>query len=140
LLGSGQTLEKPLTPNITTFNWQLTIQGLSYKASLLIDYLSISVLLGHIILAIGDALWFLYKRQSSGCWDTITELVTLAQNSRPAYAVLKNTSTGIKCIETFAKVVKIRVVKDGDFGSEEHPTGLSTHVELVFSEGKELQE
>jgi hypothetical protein len=139
LLGSGQALERPPTLNITTFNWRLTIQGLSYKASLSTDYLSISVLLGHIVLAMAHTLWLLYKRQSSGCWDTITELVTLAQNSRPAHAVLKNTSTGIKCIGTFAKVTKVRVVRGSDL-NEEHPTRPPTHVELVFSEGREPPE
>jgi hypothetical protein len=138
LLGSGQALEQPPTPNITTFNWRLTIQGLSYRAGLSADYLSISVLLGHIILATAHTLWLLWKKKSSGCWDTITELVTLAQNPRPAHTVLENTSTGIKCIGTFAKVATVHVVRDSDL-NEEHPTP-PPHVELVFSEGREPQE
>jgi hypothetical protein len=139
VLGNEQALEKPFAPNITTFNWQLTIQGLSYRASFPTDYLSISVLLGHILLALGHTIWLLYRRQSSGCWDTITELVTLAQNSRPAHKVLKNTSTGIKYLGTFAKVGKIRVVREDNLENE-HTTSPVPHIELVFREGKNPRE
>ena len=140
VLGYGLALEKPFAPNITTVNWYLTIQGFSYRASLSTDYLSVSVLLSHIVLALGHTVWLIYRRQSSACWDTITELVTLAQNSHPAHAVLKNTSAGIKCIGTFAKVAKVRVVRETDLENEEPTTAPPTHVELVFRESKDLWE
>lgn len=136
ILTTGQALKKPSAPNITTFDWRIIIKGFSYKASSSTDYLSISVLVGHIILALAHTFWLISKRQSSGCWDTITELVTLAQNSGPAHSVLRNTSTGIKCKRTFAQVAKVRVVRRRNLEEEEPETTSPARVEIVFYENK----
>jgi len=140
ILGNGHPLETGLSPNLTTFHWDFTIQGLAYRATLSTDYLAICVLLGHTLLAVAHTIWLLCKRQSSGCWDTITELLTLAQNSSPAHKKLKNTSAGIKCLGTFSKVAKVRVVRNPASDNEELTNPSPTHVELIFSEGNSMEQ
>jgi hypothetical protein len=132
-------LQKPIDSNITTLTTSIIIGGFSYQASSTADYLSIAVLIGHLVLALGHTAYLLIRRQSSGCWDTIVELLVLAQNSRPPRSALKNTGAGIKSLETFAKVAKVRVTRKGNpaSGAEGSP---AAHIELIFCEDRAEQE
>ncbi|KAF4624806.1 hypothetical protein G7Y89_g13362 [Cudoniella acicularis] len=133
LLQGQQALQKPSITNFTTLKMNIIIQGFSYQASSATDFLSMAVLLAHLVLALGHTIYLLIWRKSSGCWDTIPELLTLAQNSRPAHSALRHTSTGIKNLHTYAQVAKVRATRPLNTDIE---CGNSSpmHVELIFNE------
>lgn len=103
-----------------------SISGISYRLTL-VQKLAMAVLLLHILIATVHVVWILWKQESSGCWDSIIELLVLAQNSRPAFSALRNTAAGVKHSRTFATQVMIR------------PTRISSdseadHLEMVYGE------
>ncbi|KAK0717844.1 hypothetical protein B0T26DRAFT_647722, partial [Lasiosphaeria miniovina] len=110
LLAGGDALELPPPEigNFTTFLTVISILGLSYQAQNITDYLAISVLLAHIFLALGHTLYLLWHRKSSVAWDSIPEMLVLAHNSRSSGFALKNTSAGIRSIETFRRIGMVR--------------------------------
>ncbi|KAI1439706.1 hypothetical protein F5Y02DRAFT_423722 [Annulohypoxylon stygium] len=108
IISGTDILETPKDPNYTKFRVEITIQGLSYYAHLISDYLSIAVLLIHIVLALGHIVYVLRTCQSSVSWSTITELVVLAYISRPVAAALDNVSAGIECMKAYRQVVIVR--------------------------------
>lgn len=64
-----------------------------------VDYLCVVVLLIHILIAICHTIWVIVFNQSSEAWDTIPELVALAQKSPPPpESVLRNTCAGIRTL------------------------------------------
>ncbi|KAI6090730.1 hypothetical protein F4821DRAFT_274298, partial [Hypoxylon rubiginosum] len=95
-------------------------------------YLSIAVLLAHIVLALGHIVYVLRAHQSSGSWATITELLILAYNSRPISAALHNMSAGIKCMKAYRKVVIVRATNN-TVPTESELNGNHKRVELFFS-------
>jgi hypothetical protein len=130
ILNGQSAFESPdvIATDFTTLEASMQISGYSFRVSLA-DYLSMSVLLAHILMASIHICWLLKKKQTSRSWSTISELITLAQNSQPAFHALKNTGAGIKARETFASLAKIRVRQMP--GSPE-----LEHVELIFGDGK----
>ncbi|MCJ1353161.1 MAG: hypothetical protein MMC33_003146 [Icmadophila ericetorum] len=133
LLKGGNPLEKPTVIDLTVERAAISITGYSYKASALTDYLSISILLIHILLALCHIIEMLITRQSSSCWDTVTELLALMQNSRPAPTALKNTCAGIMELGTFGKLAIIRATRPGSSISLKQ----SLHVEVLYREEEE---
>ncbi|XXH00741.1 hypothetical protein Hte_007091 [Hypoxylon texense] len=107
-LGGTDALEPPQGFDYTTFEAEIHLEGLTYQAQSITDYLSIAVLLVHIILALGHIIYVFQAHQSSGSWGTITELLILAYGSRPVSSALRNVSAGIKCIKTYRKVAIVR--------------------------------
>ncbi|ETS85554.1 hypothetical protein PFICI_03579 [Pestalotiopsis fici W106-1] len=108
LLHGINVLQPPKGVEYTTFEVEFTLQGLSYQAQIITDYLSIAVLSAHIVLALVHTVYVLRVHQSSDAWGTIIELIILAYNSHPTSAMLHNISAGIKCIKTYQKVVIVR--------------------------------
>jgi hypothetical protein len=125
ILNGDDALTLPVIPenNYTTMRMNQTITGYGYKARTATDYLALSVILGHMAIALAHIVWVLCTRATSGCWDTITELLVLAQNSQPAWNALENTCAGIKHLHTFAQRSRVRVSND-----------MEEHLELVFDE------
>ena len=103
-----------------------SISGLSYRLTLA-SILAILALSTHIFIAIAHTVWMLRKRQSSGCWDSVTEILVLAQNSKPAHSALKNTAAGIKNVSTYAKKVIIRPTRSLNGDSADH-------LEMIYEE------
>ncbi|KAL8922296.1 MAG: hypothetical protein Q9208_005266 [Pyrenodesmia sp. 3 TL-2023] len=102
------------------------IGGLSYQLTI-VQKLAAAVLLLHILIALVHSGWIILGTgESSGCWDSVIELVVLAQNSRPASSALRNTAAGIKRSSTFAKKVTIRSTKA--FSAQ------PDHLELIYDE------
>jgi len=132
LLFGGNPLQPPSAPNLTENRVSITITGYSYKASTLTDYLSIAVLFAHILFALSHIIELVITGRSSGCWDTVTELLALMQNSRPARNALRNTGAGIYELTTYAKVAAIRAVHPTDGNGTELP-----HIEVLFREDQE---
>ncbi|CAM1510075.1 Fc.00g004100.m01.CDS01 [Cosmosporella sp. VM-42] len=136
--GVKPALIVPKGTSFTTFKLKISIDGLSYKAKTIWDWLAIAVLLLHIPLALVHSFLLLRHRQSSESWDSITELVTLAYNSHPTAKGLRNTSSGIRCIQTYQKVAMVRVSKT--LGSSTGDIASKGQAELVFPENEELIE
>ncbi|MCJ1389676.1 hypothetical protein MMC18_002533 [Xylographa bjoerkii] len=134
LLCGGMPLEQPVGVELITNRASIQISGYSYKASLFTDYLSISILLIYILLALYHAVEIVFTRRASACWDTITELLALMQNSRPATLALKNTCAGIKELSTYAKVAIIRVTQPSAATSA---TPIP-HIEVIFREEEHI--
>jgi len=88
----------------------------------------------HATLASVHVLWLLLRNRVSRSWDSIAELIALAQNSQPAEKVLQNTGAGIGLFHTFATMARIRVRPAAAQG-----TAQQDRVELVF-EGDRGQE
>lgn len=139
LLSGGNPLHTPSAPNLTENRVSIKITGYSYKASTLTDYLSMAVLFVHILFALSHILELVITGRSSGCWDTVTELLALMQNSRPTRNALRNTGAGIYELTTYAKVAVIRAVHPADGNGTDLP-----HTEVLFREDQagpvELQE
>lgn len=95
------------------------LAGYAYKASRVTDYLSIGVLLLHLIVALGHTLYLLLTRYSSASWDTVEELVVLAHVSRTDTRDLRNTSAGIKRFSTMALNTRVRTSGSRAGGGEE---------------------
>lgn len=106
---------------------EFSISGLSYQLTIT-QKLAMAVLFLHISIALIHVIWVFWKGESSGCWDTITELVVLAQNSRPAFSALQNTAAGIKHSSTFAQQVVIRPSKSCNHDAE------ADHLELIYQD------
>ena len=97
----------------------LRVIGYAYKASRVTDYLSIVVLLLHMVVALAHTLYLLFTRLSSASWDTVEELIVLAQVSTTDTKDLRNTSAGIKRFSTMALNTRVRTSGSGVGGSEE---------------------
>ncbi|KAL8658345.1 MAG: hypothetical protein Q9202_007581 [Teloschistes flavicans] len=96
-----------------------SISGLSYRLTI-VQKLSMAVLLLHIMIATAHVVWILWRGESSGCWDSIAEMLVLAQNSRPAFIALGNTAAGIKHSHTFAEQVTIRPTRASNDSQHDH--------------------
>lgn len=115
----------PSSYNTQEYRVEFSISGLSCRLTI-VQELAATVLLLHISIVLANSAWIiLYTGESSGCWDTVTELVVLAQNSRPTFYALSNIAAGIKHSSTFAKKVSIRPTKPPNDGGPEH-------LEIVF--------
>ncbi|KAL9040256.1 MAG: hypothetical protein Q9180_002022 [Flavoplaca navasiana] len=130
LLEGGRALKPPAGEDFTELRVNMTIKGYSYMASGLSHSLSMTVMLFHLVIALAHTIFCVYRGTSSGCWDTIAELLTLAQNSQPCTVPLRNTAAGIKRGRTFSKIAKIRTV--GQEASVQRK-----HVELVYEDDEE---
>ena len=133
LLRGGSPIQKPTIANVSKNRVFITITGYSYKAGNITDYLSIAVLFVHIVFALGHIIQLLVTGHSSGCWDTITELLALMHRSQPAPTTLKNTCAGIKELTTYAQVAVIRAIHQTNNNGTDAP-----HVEAVFLENPNM--
>ena len=127
LLSGGSPLMRP-SDSVVEEKVTVWITGYAMLASSFTDYLAIAALLLHALLAVIHTCELLWTRRSSSCWDTVTELLTLAHNSRPSDKALKNTGAGITQLATFSKLARIRAV---------HAAGLTetpASVELLFDD------
>ncbi|KAL8870477.1 MAG: hypothetical protein Q9174_003489 [Haloplaca sp. 1 TL-2023] len=112
------------TDDLNKIHLDFSISGFSYRLTL-VQKLAMVVLLVHISIATAHIIWLLWKHESSGCWDSIIELLVLAQNSDPAFSALGNTAAGIKSSRSFATRVVIRATKT--------PGAIEAdHLEMVY--------
>ena len=128
LLQGIDAIKKPnlMDSNVNELSVSFSISGLSYRHTT-ISLLAILVLLLHMVFAILHTAWTVGRSKSSACWDSVTEMIVLAQNSRPAHSALQNTAAGVRHTSTFAKKITIRPTK--------LPTeNDSNHLELLFEE------
>jgi len=145
LLRGGQALFPPPSEKYSPFFMSITINGLSYRAHSVTDYLAIAVLLAHILLALGHSVHLIWRRKSSAAWDSTAEILALAHNSRPSNRALQHTSAGIQCLQTYGKIAVIRAVssEEGEDGTTSRSRERGRYMdvpprpELVFTEDDE---
>lgn len=96
----------PTKENITEMRVHQTVIGYAYQLGLP-QILSVAVLLCHLLLAFGHTIYILaFNPRTSNCWDTVFELIALAQQSIPSY-VLQDTWAGISEFAIFRARVRI---------------------------------
>ncbi|KAG8533075.1 uncharacterized protein KY384_001858 [Bacidia gigantensis] len=120
-LEGKQALKKPKTnaAEANKISVQFSISGHSYRHEL-VQILSMIVLFVHMVVAILHTAWTVARGKSSASWDSITEILVLAQNSKPAYRALENTAAGLKYQHTYAKKVTIRPTKLPNASEPDH--------------------
>ncbi|EGP90385.1 uncharacterized protein MYCGRDRAFT_90989 [Zymoseptoria tritici IPO323] len=95
----------------------ISVTGWVYYASETSDYLALAVVCIYMLLATTHVLWLLCPTHwiSSDAWDNLTELLVLCKNSPPSVpSRLENASAGIYRLNTFATIVKVRVVDESE--------------------------
>lgn len=114
ILNGGEAYEKPIGPSdaYTSIRMDQQITGYAFKASSITDYMALVVVFAHLAIATGHTVLMLYTRQSSACWDSYPELLTLAMQSLPSETALKNTAAGIFTSRVFGHTTRIRVHSD----------------------------
>ena len=105
--------------SVTQFTAKVTAQGYAYNIDGWTTSLSIMVHLIYCMLALGHTGYLLKTGYSSASWDSISELTTLAMNSRRT-GQLKNTGAGIDTLTVFEE--NVQVMTNGE------------HLEFVFGE------
>lgn len=103
-----------------------TTRGYSLVADTFLDYLAVSVLCCHLLIALGHTVILLWTRRSSAAWDSLPESLALGQNSEPAPIALQNTCAGINCSKTYGEKARIVATSSSSSGGE------ADHQELVF--------
>jgi hypothetical protein len=99
---------------ITWMKMETSISGYAYMMSSFTSYLAIVVLLTHSLIALCHTVCILWTRKTSGTWETIPELVALAQNSCVANTTLEGTGAGIKNWGTWKITAKVVVRRGGE--------------------------
>ena len=110
LLEGKRALEPTGSRGTNDLRVDFAISGLSYRLTL-VQKLAMIVLCLHTAVAIAHTIWIIGRKKSSASWDSVTEILVLAQNSQPAYKALQNTAAGVQHSKTFAKKVVIRPTK-----------------------------
>jgi hypothetical protein len=135
--GVGTALLRPTNKPVVEESIIITIGGYSYAATNVIDYASIALLLVHLLLALCHTLYTVcYTSQSSSAWDTLTELMALMQNSRPADRVLRNANAGIKETGTYGVVGRLYATTRSK-ANQETESESGTNPSLVQNEEEE---
>ncbi|KAH7374146.1 hypothetical protein BKA64DRAFT_260042 [Cadophora sp. MPI-SDFR-AT-0126] len=115
--------------NLTRLRVRMSVSGYAYQGSLA-EYLAMTVLFVHIFFAIAHISWTLFHAETSDSWDSISKIITLAQNSKPTFGPLKNTGAGIDHLRTFSRLARIRATRDTESTEE------ADRVQLLFEEDK----
>jgi hypothetical protein len=110
------------------FPLKYTVPGFGYGADVTPVRISLVILFIYCMVTISHIAWSIGAGISSSAWDSISEIVALAINSRPAYE-LQNTCSGIESMDVFQNRVRVastdvKSAKDGRM-----------HLELLFPSG-----
>jgi hypothetical protein len=120
--GVGTALLRPTNKSVIEESIVITIGGYSYAATSPVDFASIALLLAHCFLALCHTLYTVcYTSQSSSAWDTLTELMVLMQNSKPADRTLRNSNAGIERMATYGVVGRIYATTVSNANQETKP-------------------
>ncbi|KAG8158525.1 hypothetical protein KVR01_011647 [Diaporthe batatas] len=136
ILSGGPALEKPTGVPLTTFRTTIILNGLLYRASSVTDCLALGILIAHILIALGHTMHLILYRKSSASWDTISEFLALAHNSRPSKKALRNASAGIRTKKPFSKIAHVRAVtmEKGTTAEAAADMLATDRAELIFVE------
>ena len=104
--GDAFELRDQSPDSVTKFTAQVTVNGYAYSMDGFTTWGSVLILLIYCTLAISHIVYLLWSGISSGSWDTISEITTLAMNSKRT-DVLHNTGAGIDTIAVFQENVQV---------------------------------
>lgn len=125
--------------NSTKLTWKVSIGGYYYRADGAAKQFSLAVLLLHAAIALAyfaQRLWT-RDRDSSDAWNSVPELLALAQNSQPT-SQLANTSAGIHRGQTMARHARIRCVeRSADEKAAATDEYLGEQLQLLFDDHQE---
>lgn len=119
----------PSSGDFTRLQVQMSVSGYAYQGSLA-EYLAMTVLFVHILFATAHIAWTLFYGETSDSWDSVSKIITLAQNSKVASGPLRNTGAGIDHMRTFSRMARIRATRDTESIEE------ADRVQLIFEENK----
>lgn len=127
LSGKGNvfTVDPVESKDWVKFHVNSTLQGYAYNTQTLPPRLAIGVLTLYCIIALAHVIYSGITGISSTCWDSITEVTTLAMNSTPT-KTLRNTCAGITELHIFQLPVRMFARPDDE--------GDGEHLELVFGD------
>ncbi|KAL8754927.1 MAG: hypothetical protein Q9184_004956 [Pyrenodesmia sp. 2 TL-2023] len=95
-----------------TLRMHMQVFGYAWYASGYSEYLAITVVVIYMLIALAHTIWVVTKGITSSSWDTMTELLSLALQS-PASKALRGTGAGIERLETYQRIMKLRVRDEG---------------------------
>lgn len=102
-----------IPPELTEFNSarkEMAVTFTGYVMTLQdgFDYFCVVLLLLHAAIALGYTFWVLWRQEIIEAWDTIPEILALAQTSPPPKdGILANTCAGIRSFRTMGKIATI---------------------------------
>lgn len=96
--------------NTTKFTMRVDIDGYAYNIRGPSMILSCMVLLGYCAMVIIHVIFAIWKRSSSTAWDSVSEVVALAMQSKPSDKLV-NTCAGINSTGVFSN--NVRILKTG---------------------------
>lgn len=110
--------------------------GRGYGPNVLTIQISLAILTLYTIFALTHCLYSAWSGIHSSAWDTVSDVVALAVNSRLA-PELQNTCAGVRKMHTFANPVRVAATRDKDKGDSSDTESMRSeispqHVELVF--------
>ncbi|KXJ85447.1 hypothetical protein Micbo1qcDRAFT_209995 [Microdochium bolleyi] len=112
----------PQNQSLVEISMQAVFTGYVMSPTNEFDIFCMALLLAHAVLALLHTVLCLtrFRSQIHETWDSMPQLVALAQQSPPASAtVLDNTSGGIGSLKTAARIATIEVSHSGEEGPEE---------------------
>ena len=132
LIRGGHALRSPdiAQQDLSELSVEFAIGGLSYRLSL-IQKLALVVLFLHMTIAALHTFWTVGRGKSSAHWNSITEILLLAQNSRPAFRALGDTAVSVKHSLTFGKMITIRPTQAPDSSQPDHLELLYENEEVL---------
>ncbi|KPM37927.1 hypothetical protein AK830_g8626 [Neonectria ditissima] len=117
--------------NVTRMEMKAIYSGYVMSATGWFDYLSIIALLLHALIALVHAVLVVFYGKMSGAWDTILELVALAQMSTPPpEPLLANASAGTRSFKTVRIVAWVEAPRAGAAS----PAELGGELQMRFSQ------
>lgn len=122
-------LPPPPGSGFVTLHLTFRVYGYAWYASSTSDYLATGVIATYLFIAVMHTLWILIRRKTSSSWDTVTELLALALQS-PVATSLLGSGAAIERLNTYKRLVRLRVVKDG----EGERQGVNERLVIVLKE------
>ncbi|KAI9787920.1 MAG: hypothetical protein M1835_002597 [Candelina submexicana] len=118
--GTAFTLPEDITGPTARFTMEASVKGYAYSSRGTPAKVAIGLMILYCIVAILHYIYLCMTGISSSSWDSISEITTLAMNSKPTGA-LRGTSAGIDTLEVFKKRVRIVVADEN-------------HLEMTFQD------
>lgn len=115
LLHNGEAYSNPSLSSpipFTQFKIAQEISGYAFKTSSITDRLALVIVMLHLGIALAHTIFLALRCRSSACWDSIPELLALAQQSHASDVALRNTAVGVQCLNTFRQRARVRVSED----------------------------
>lgn len=132
--------------NEYTSQWPMKFYrpGYGYGPDILAVRLSLAILILYSTIAVAHIIYSVWTGISSWSWDSISEIMALCINSRPA-PELQNTCAGIRLAKVFESRVRVAATRGVDEShagqdsgdDEQSPGSKGSHLELLFGSGEQ---